>query len=162
MFATLDMGALKNFFSRLKSQKLEIVLSKHDKSKTENVIETIRRMETNTSLYAAGAFAPLLVLLNQLEFLRNQNSDLVRWVALAAMLFLAFSGIALVLYRAFYINLKRTQVELFLAGMPPVDNLTLTALNTPRWNIVNVFAFIFMPFGWLLIGLMSLILLLGN
>jgi len=156
------MGKLKNYFASLKSQRVDIQLFSNDRSKTLHVIDTIRRMETNTSLYAAGAFAPLLVLLNQLEFLRNQNSNSVRWISLLAMLFLAFSGITLVLYRAFYINIKRTEAELFLAGKPLEEHITLTALNTPKWNIMNFLALAFMPLGWFLIGLMALILLLGN
>ncbi len=147
---------------------IRINLHRSDPDKTTHVIETIRRMETNTSLYAAGAFAPLLVLINQLPYLQGLPS-FEKKLALISMGLFAVSGIFLVLHRAFYSNLKRTQVELFKAGVKSnafkaldAEKHTLVAFESGIWFCLVSIAFLAMPIGWVTMGWLATRLLTGN
>lgn len=127
-------------------------LSESDDVRLRDIIDTIRRMETNTTLYAAGAFAPALILLNQLQFLTQAASQSERYLALFAMLILGFSGLVMVIYRAFYINLKRTSVEFLLAKSIEGGRFNLHIFESKVWRVILTLAFLAMPVGWFLVG----------
>lgn len=145
---------LPSKFSELVPPKgLDLVLSEDEPERLRDIIETIRRMETNTSLYAAGAFAPALILLNQIQFLSERATSGEKTLALSAMLLLGLSGIVLVLYRAFYINLKRTSLELLLGKTIPGGKFRFRAFESKAWEIILFLAFLAVPIGWTLVGI---------
>ena len=132
---------------------LDLILDEAESDRLRDMIETVRRMETNTSLYAAGAFAPALILLNQLQFLSESATSGEKKIALSAMLILGLAGVVLVIYRAFYINLKRTSLELLLGKAIPGGKLRFRALESKIWEVILGLAFLAVPIGWTLVGL---------
>jgi hypothetical protein len=150
--AALDMKKLDG---------ITLSLERNNPEKSRDMIDTIRRMETNTSLYAAGGFAPMLVLLNQIQYLATEVDSIERLLALLSILALGTSGIILVLYRAFYINFIRTKVELFLGGIIPGESLKIEALKSRIWLLLIWLAFILLPIGWALMGGLVIRLLQG-
>ena len=132
---------------------LDLILDEAESDRLRDMIETVRRMETNTSLYAAGAFAPALILLNQLQFLSESATSGEKKIALSAMLILGLAGVVLVIYRAFYINLKRTSLELLLGKAIPGGKLRFRAFESKIWAVILKLAFLAVPIGWTLVGL---------
>jgi len=148
---------------------IRVQLHRTDTDTTDHVINTIRRMETNTTLYAAGGFAPLLVLLNQLPFITENLSSFGKKLTLISMALFAISGVILVLYRAVYANIKRTKVELFRAGIKSerfkvtdTEEYELVVFESQIWVWLLIVAFVAMPVGWLVMGWMVTLQLLGN
>lgn len=153
----------------IRPQPLKITLKADSPEITDHVIQTIRRMETNTSLYAAGGFAPLLVLLNLLPFLMENVAPHGRYLAFLSMMLLGFSGLVLVIYRATYINIKRTKVEIFRTrsiypqfGIINNQEMTLIAFESKVWGLLVTLAFLAMPIGWLVMAWLVSLLLLGK
>ena len=135
------------------SKGLDLLLTEEEPDRLRDMIETVRRMETNTSLYAAGAFAPALILLNQLQFLTEKATAGEKNLALSAMLILGISGVILVLYRAVYINLKRTSLELLLGKAIKGGKFRFRAFESKVWAIILTLAFLAVPVGWTLVGI---------
>ncbi|MGB0908078.1 MAG: hypothetical protein ACPGVT_11335 [Maricaulaceae bacterium] len=161
-FAALDMEGKS-------TGALEVTLHEGRPEITNHVIETIRRMEVNTSLYAAGSFAPMLVLLNLTPFFYEHVEYIEKQLAVAAICILGFSGIIFVIYRALYINFKRTQVEVFRAGVvyerfdvDSTEEFTLTVFESLKWKIAIRFAFLAMLIGWIIMALLVVKVLLGS
>ena len=132
---------------------IDLILSEDEPERLRDMIETVRRMETNTSLYAAGAFAPALILLNQLQFLTEKATSGEKSLALSAMLILGLSGVVLVLYRALYINIKRTSLELLLGKAINGGKFRFRAFESKFWAIILSLAFLAVPVGWALVGI---------
>lgn len=168
-FVDFTSNSVALIMNNVRPQPLRIKLRRDRPEITEHVIETIRRMETNTSLYAAGGFAPMLVLLNLLPFLMEHVSLWGRTLALISIALLGGSGLVLVIYRAVYINMKRTKVEIFKSealfpqfGINNKDELMLEAFESKAWSLIISLAFLAMPIGWVVMGWLVSLILLGK
>ena len=122
-------------------------------------IEALRKSETNTGYYAAGAFAPMLVLINMIPYIVDNTTDCNRKIVLLSILCLGLAGVTLIIYRAFHVNIMRIKIEMYVCEVTEEYELDLFPES---WKWVLRLAFLMMIIGYFLMFYFITIALLGN
>ena len=123
-------------------------------------IDAFQRSETNTTIYAAACFTPVLGLLSSVVAIAELKSPLLNITTFSAILILGFSGLYFALYRSFFLGLRRMSVEGFRLGLLPSYDFKLGP--TGFWYYVNRLFVFAVPVGFVLVGLVSYLVLFGK
>lgn len=139
-------------------QPNNVRLSDREHRYASDAIEAFVRSETNTSLYIAASFAPVLLLFSLLQGRESKGIDIPEITGLIAIIFLSISGVFFSYYRAI-ISTKRNLIEGYKLGL--LESYWVEVFPKKKTLLMNSICLLgLIPLGYLFVALTMFLLVL--